>query len=383
MISTPARQDDVSLRTGRITIDLDAVAENWRTLSAWLTAGAECAAVVKADAYGLGIAGIAPALHSAGARTYFVATPEEGLALRALLPEAVIYILNGLYPGAEADYAAANLRPVIGSMSQAQSWASFIDSSDSAPLAALHVDTGMNRAGLTIDEARRLSEDDRNSFAPAVMISHLACADTPSHPMNAEQLSRFRTVKTLFPGSAMSLANSAGILLGKDYHFDLARPGIALYGARASTTDETPLRPVVKVEARLLTTRHVRRGETIGYGASYTAERDMRVGLVAVGYADGLLRLAGATDERQGAFMSIAGRKAPILGRVTMDQTVISLENVPEDEAMPGRIVEVFGPSVPIDDVAAKAETIGYELLTRLGQRLERRYIGGYHGSGD
>ncbi|MBA5776825.1 alanine racemase [Stappia sp. F7233] len=383
MVSTPARQDDGSLRSGRITIDLDAIADNWRTLSAKLKTGAECAAVVKADAYGLGIAEVAVALHAAGARTFFVATPEEGLALRALLSDAVIYILNGLYPNAAADYAAANLRPVIGSTSEAAVWSDFIRSAGIASPAALHVDTGMNRLGLTIDEARSLSQDDRSGFAPVLVISHLACADTPSHPMNAEQLVRFRTLKKLFPGSAMSFANSAGILLGQDYHFDLARPGIALYGARASTSGETPLRPVAKVEARLLMTRHVRKGETVGYGASYTAERDMRIGLVAVGYADGLLRLAGATDDRPGAFMSIGGRKVPILGRVTMDQTMISLESIAEDEAAPGRMVEVFGPDIAVDDVAASAETIGYELLTRLGQRLERRYIGGRHGLGD
>lgn len=374
-----SESDLTSLASGRITFDLDALAANWRALAGRLDPAVECGAVVKANAYGIGIGPAAKALSKAGARTFFVATPEEGLELRALLPDAVIYILNGLYGDTAPLYTESGLRPVLGSMAEVAAWQAFIGQTGQLQAAALHVDTGINRLGLSLAEAHALASAVSAGTRPGftLVISHLACADTPEHRMNAEQLGRFREIASLFPDSLHSLANSAGILLGADYHFDLVRPGIALYGARASTGTDTPLRTVVTLEARLLATRDIPKGGTIGYGGRFTAKRHMRVGLLAIGYADGYLRRSGATDERPGASVAIRGHHAPVIGRVSMDQTAVDLTEFNEDQVKRGMLVEVLGPNVPVDDVAACADTIGYEFLTGLSRRFERRYIGG------
>ncbi|WP_210260284.1 alanine racemase [Hongsoonwoonella zoysiae] len=365
------------LSNGRITIDLGALARNWRALSGRHSVTSECGAVVKANAYGIGIKPAAEALYAAGARTFFVATPDEGLELRAILPGAGIYILNGLYPGAAGAYAENGLRPILGSLPQVEEWADFLRHSDLILPAGLHVCTGINRLGLSISEAENLAATIGNyaPFSPDLVMSHLACADDPGHPMNARQRDRFEHVSRLFPGARHSLANSGGIMIGPDYHFDLTRPGIALYGAKAGITADTPLETVVTVEARLLMVRTLRQGETIGYGARFTAPQDMRAGLVAIGYADGFLRRAGGTDEREGANFHLSGKDLPVVGRVSMDQTVVDVSHVPESELTPGTMIEVFGPNMPIDRTAERAGTIGYEFLTALGRRFGREYI--------
>ncbi|MXN64447.1 alanine racemase [Stappia sp. GBMRC 2046] len=366
------------LSNGRITIDLGALARNWQVLAARHSATSECGAVVKANAYGIGIKPAAEALFAAGARTFFVATPDEGLELRAILPKAGIYILNGLYRGSASTYAENALRPVLGSLPEVREWADFLRSSGAKADAGLHVCTGINRLGLTLSEAEEIAEaiDEYRPFSPGLIISHLACADDPDHPMNALQRDRFRHVSRLFPAARNSLANSGGILLGPDYHFALTRPGIALYGAKASKTAETPLETVVTLEARLLMVRMLKKGETIGYGARFTAPRDMRAGLVAIGYADGFLRRSGSTDDREGACFHLSGKDLPVVGRVSMDQTVIDVTHVAESELTPGMMIEVFGPNMAIDRTAERADTIGYEFLTALGRRFEREYIG-------
>lgn len=367
------------LSNGQITIDLGALARNWRALAKRHSATCECGAVVKANAYGIGIKPAAEALYAAGARTFFVATPDEGVELRAILRQAGIYILNGLYPGAAETYAKNALCPVLGSLPEVEEWAEFLRKSGSRAAAGLHVCTGINRLGLAIPEAERLAEaiEKYAPFSPDLVMSHLACADDPGHPMNAHQRDRFRHVSRLFPGARHSLANSGGILIGPDYHFDLTRPGIALYGAKAGITADTPLETVVTVEARLLMVRTLRQGETIGYGARFTAPRDMRAGLVAIGYADGFLRRGGGTDERKGANFHLSGKDLPVVGRVSMDQTVVDVSHVPESQLTPGTMIEVFGPNMAIDKTAERADTIGYEFLTALGRRFEREYIGG------
>jgi alanine racemase len=360
---------------GRITIDLDALAANWQALDARLTGGAECGAAVKADCYGLGSDEGLAALWTAGCRTFFVATPQEGAVTRARLPDATIYILNGLYPGAADFYAGHGLRPVLGSVEEVAEWRGFIAGQSAPPPAGLHVDTGISRLGLSLDEARTVATAPSSGFSPDMVMSHMACADTPDHPMNRAQLDRFHAACALFPDARRSLANSASIFLGSDYHLDLARPGITLYGARSSNLPESRLRPVVTLESRILQVHELKRGETIGYGATFTAPADMRVAMVAAGYADGYLRASGSTDDSRGADAWLAGYRLPILGRVSMDMSAFDVSAVPPDVARRGEFVELFGANIPVDETAASAGTIGYELLTGLGRRFSRRYL--------
>jgi alanine racemase len=363
---------------GRITIDLAALGENWRALAALTGPATECGAAVKADCYGIGVDKGLPALWWAGARTFFVATPQEGQEARRLLPDATLYILNGLYPGASAFYAAHGLRPLLGSAEELREWAGFA-SEALAPLeAALHVDTGISRLGLSREEAHAAADGTLTGspFRPAMVMSHLACADTPANPMSALQRQRFLELSALFPGARRSLANSAGVFLGPDYHFELARPGIALYGARAAESAQSRLATVVTLEARVLQTHLLRKGETIGYGATYTATADTRVAMIASGYADGYLRSSGSTDDRPGAEVFAGGKRLPVIGRVSMDMLGIDASALGEQELARGDFVELFGANLPVDDTAERAGTIPYEFLTGLGHRYARRYVG-------
>lgn len=363
-----------SLATVRVTVDLGALAANWRSLAA-LAPGAATAAVVKADAYGIGLEPALRTLAAAGCRTFFVATAEEGITARAHLPKATIYILDGLPQRGAARLSALALRPVLGSAPELAEWAAF-RRDGGAGAAALHVDTGMNRLGLSIGDATTLATDKElvRLIAPTLLMSHLACADTPVHPLNATQLGRFRTMRAAFPVVPASLANSAGIQLGTDYQFDLTRPGIMLYGGRGDLT-KPALRPVVTVEARVLQVRDVAPGEPVGYGATERVRRRSRLATVGIGYADGYHRRAGASEGRRGAQTFVHGRLAPLVGRVSMDLVVIDVTDIPNVER--GDFVELFGRHMPVDAVAERAGTISYELLTQLSRRAERRYVGG------
>jgi alanine racemase len=243
--------------------------------------------------------------------------------------------------------------------------------------AAIHVDTGMNRLGLSLHEALTLARDPvlLAAVAPSLVMSHLACSDTPEHPLNLRQLALFREIRSEFPDVPASLANSAGVFLGQQYHFDLIRPGIALYGVGPVAGIENPMHTVVTAEARVLAIREAEAGETVGYGATETLTRPSRIAILAAGYADGYHRLAGSSDSRKGAHVMIRGEMAPLVGRVSMDLMAADVTDLPR--AVRGDWAELFGPNVPIDDVAARAGTIGYELLTGLGRRYARTYRGG------
>ncbi len=364
-----------SMAAGRLTIDLGALAANWQDLAA-RAGGAATAAAVKGDAYGIGIGPAARALAEAGCHTFFVALPEEGLRVRDAVSDAAIYVLGGLIPDAGEAYVAADLRPVLNSRPELEEWAA-IRRRGARTSAALHVDTGMNRLGLTLGELRKLAErrDLHEALGLSLVMSHLACADTPDHPLNRKQLAAFRAVRTLIPDLPASLANSAGIFLGQEYHFDVVRPGIALYGGRPVNGIANPMRPVATLEALVLQVREAKAGETIGYGAGETLRRPSRIAIVGVGYADGYQRRAGASDRRMGASGFVRGASAPILGRVSMDLIALDVTEVSGVER--GDWVELFGPNVAIDDVAAHADTISYELLTALGPRYSRTYVGG------
>jgi alanine racemase len=359
---------------GRVTIDLGALADNWRMLSR-LAGPAATAAVVKADAYGIGLEPAARALAKAGCKTFFVALADEGVRLRACVSDAIVYILNGLPPGGAAAFSEGRLRPVLSSWPELEEWATW--RSQGGPSgAAIHVDTGMNRLGLAMGDARRLAEDFdlMSAIAPDLLMSHLACADEPKHPKNRQQLAGFNEVRALFPDIPASLANSAGIFLGSDYHFDLVRPGISLYGGEAVLGQASATRTVATLEARVLQIREVAANERIGYGATESIGRPGRIAVLGVGYADGYHRRAGSSDVRPGARGYVNGRYAPLVGRVSMDLIAIDVTDI--DGVRRGDWVELLGTNVPVDEVARHAETIGYELLTALGRRYLRTYVG-------
>ncbi|MES0879279.1 alanine racemase [Roseibium sp. SCP14] len=361
---------------GRLTIDLDAIADNWAFLNNKLGTGTECAAALKADAYGTGQEKAGQALFDAGCKTFFVAVPTEALELRKTLPQAAIYALDGLFPGTADHFINNEIRPVLGSLEELLEWAEICKSAGKSHDAAVHVDTGIHRLGLSPAEfaAAMNNPDLLGPFRPSLIMSHLACGSTPDHPMNRQQLDLFTKLTAPHSEIPRSLANSAGVLMGSEYHFDLVRPGIALYGGQAIETASNPMKPVAKVEARIMIVRDVPEGDTIGYGARQTARKPLKNAVVAAGYADGLLRRASATDERLGGFGIIEGHKVPILGRISMDMITLDVTDVPEELLQRGAFVEMLGPNVAAADIAAYAETIDYEYLTSLGRRFERVY---------
>ncbi len=367
------------LAGGRLTIDLGALADNWRAL-AKLDETAECGAVVKGDGYGIGLGAAIDTLTAAGCGTLFVALPEEGLRARAIAPRnAIIYVLGGLFDGAAAMLSDADLRPVLGSVEEIEDWAQFCRNTGTRRACAIHVDTGMNRLGLSLDEARGLGSkpDLLAALGPTLLMSHFACADAPEHPLNARQMQRLDDIRRLFPGMPVSFANSAATLTIPDARFDVMRPGIALYGGRAVADGANPMKPVVTLEARIIQVRDVNAGDTIGYGAIETVRRPSRIAILAAGYADGYHRRAGSTDERAGARVVIDGREAPLIGRVSMDLIAVDVTDLSAGIAKRGAWAELFGSTIPVDEVAGHADTIGYELLTGLGQRYQRTYING------
>ncbi len=364
----------------RLTIDLSALFDNWRAM-ARRSGAARTAAVMKADAYGIGLEPAAKTFHQAGARDFFVATPAEGAALRTLLPDVRIYVLSGMWAGSERLFFEFDLVPVIVSEEQLVTFMAAISDGGDLPC-VLHVDTGMSRLGLRVEDALALASDVARpaSFSPIMLLSHLACADDPSHPLNRQQLQRFRTAIEAFDGIDATLANSAGIFLGEDYHFTLTRPGIALYGGAAVNDVPNPMKPVVTAEARILQVREAKAGESVSYGASMVFTRDTRIAVAAVGYADGYMRsLSGSgvplrTANIVGASGVLHGRTVPLIGRVTMDLTHFDVTELPPGSVRAGDFIELFGRHMPIQDVARAGGTIDYELLTGLGRRYERRY---------
>jgi len=356
-----------------LTIDLAAIVANYRLLAAKV-APAECAGVVKADAYGLGVAMVAPALRQAGCRTFLVATLAEGLALRRLLPDATIYVLDGLHGIDAAEFIAAGLQPVLVSRGEVDSWLTAAGD-EAVARAGLHLDTGMARLGMPPDELDGLIAEGSKlmRLRPSLVMSHFACADTPEHPLNREQPRRFRAALerlALPPGATRSIAASSGIFLGPDQALDLVRPGAALYGLAPVANQANPLRQVVRLQGKILQVRRVDAGSTVGYGATHRFARQARLATIGVGYADGFMR---ALSNRGGVYFG--DRRVPIVGRVSMDLLTIDISDIPEDQAQPGAWVDLIGPHNPVDSVAAEAGTIGYEILTSLGRRYHRRYV--------
>jgi alanine racemase len=362
---------------GILTVDLAAIAANWKTLSR-MTLPVECAAVVKANAYGCGLEAVTQKLAKAGCRTFFVADVIEARSVRAIAPDATIYVLNGIMPGSAGAFADGSFRPVINSLTELAEWDAFVADKSWRGGAALHVDTGMNRLGITIQEADALApriHSENHGFT--LLMSHLACAETPDHVMNDRQIRTFREIRIMYRGIPSSLANSSGMFLGGTVFCDLVRPGVALYGANPTPGKKNPMRPAVELKARIIQVRAVNRGETVGYGASWTAGRPSRIAVVAVGYADGFLRSAAPAKGKPAAEVIIAGRRCPLAGRVSMDLLAVDVTDLAEGIARRADFATLIGDGMSVDDLAAGMGTIPYEVLTNLGRRHYRVYRGG------
>jgi alanine racemase len=361
-----------------LTVDLTALRANWARLNE-ASGRAECAGVIKADAYGLGLGPIARALTSEGCKTFFVATVDEGRAARNVQPGATIYVLDGLLPGAEAHYSGFDLRPVLSSFAEVRDWAAYSRARGRRLPAAIHIDTGINRQGMPEHEVRELAgePDLLGCFETTLVMSHLACADEPASPMNERQRQQFNLLRALLPPAPASLSNSGGLFLGPAYHFDVVRPGIALYGGRAHEGGPNPMRTVVRLAAKILQVHTVPVGSTVGYGATFRVQRTSRIATVACGYADGFLRALSVATGEAGPVGFIGDFPVPVVGRVSMDFITVDVTDVPEDLARRGGWVEVMGDRVTVDDLTDRAGTIGYELLSRLGPRVYRLYEGG------
>jgi alanine racemase len=357
---------------GILTIDLDAIVANYKLLRSKVTPG-ECATVVKADAYGCGIDQVTTALSRAGCQTFFVAHLSEARRVRAIAPEAVIYVLNGFSAAAGSGFVETYARPVINSLVELAEWDHFVATTGFTGSAALHVDTGMNRLGLTIEEAAAIAAQIRSeSHHIALLMSHLACADRPEHPLNDQQIRQFREIRSLFRGISSSLANSSGIFLDASAHCDVVRPGIALYGGNPMPGKPNPMRPVIELKAHIIQVRNLPKGSAIGYGATWTAKRDSRIAVIAAGYADGIARAAAIGDRAQPREVLVEGKRCPIVGRISMDLLALDVTDLPVSAVRRDQMVTLIGDGLTLDEVAAQAGTISYEVLSSLGDRYHR-----------
>ena len=362
---------------GVLTIDLDAIVANWRKLEK-TAVPAECAAVIKADAYGCGAEQVARALHKAGCKTFFVATLGEARAARAAVPTATIYVLGGYFQNTGEHYAKIDCRPVIGDLNELAEWDVFCRRTGWTGGAGIHIDTGMNRLGLTLQEAQAIiPRINAGDHGITLVMSHLVAAEQLNSPVNARQLAAFRSIASEFSGVPASLANSSGIFLGAPFQFDLVRPGAALYGINPTPEADNPMLPVVDLKARIVQLRNVERGETVGYGGTWTARRPTKLAIVAVGYADGYFRAASSNDGTRGAEVIVAGKRCPVAGRVSMDLIAIDITDLPPNAARRGHMVTMLGDGITVDELAYHFGTIGYEVLTSLGHRYARVYKGG------
>jgi alanine racemase len=361
----------------RLTVRLNAIAANYRTYCR-LTAPAAVAAVVKADAYGMGAARVAQALAQSGCDSFFVARLEEGMALRKLLPKARLFVLDGAHPDSVAALIRYGLTPVLNSLAQAAAWSAAAQASHTSLDAVLHVDTGMNRLGLPWDELSILAAEHAKRLAGlnlVLVMSHLACSDQPENKMNAQQLSRFRQALAMLPPAPASLAASHGAMLGPDYHFDLVRPGVALYGANPQANEGKAaagpnlMQTVAVLSAKVLQVRRIDSGESVGYAATFHAKRPSMIATIALGYADGIPR---ALSNKGVA--ALQGGRVPIAGRISMDLITLDVSGLAEPPEI-GADAELLGDTITLGEVAELAGTNEYEILTRL-RRVPKVYEG-------
>jgi len=366
---------------GVLTIDLEALAQNWRFL-AERVAPARCGAVIKANAYGIGVEAAAPALYRAGCRVFFVAHAGEGKRARAALDLArsvTIYVLNGLEENADprADYLAAGLSPVIGSPAEVERWMTLAADLATPLPYAIHVDTGMNRLGFAnADEAHAALGAGAAATGAALLMSHFVASEEPQNPLNLAQIGRFDTTRAMFPSIPASLANSSALFLPQRPFYDLVRPGYALYGGNPTPGLSNPMRPVVSLNVAIQQIRWIEAGQSVGYNAQWIAPRRTRLATLLAGYADGLPRTAGATNDFAGAEVVIAGRRCRLVGRMSMDLCVADVTDMPEDDARAGDYAQFLGDEIGVDELGERSRTIGYHILTSLGSRYRRSYRG-------
>lgn len=364
---------------GRLTIDLDALVGNWRKLGR--LAGCETGAVVKADAYGIGIEPAVTALAKAGCRSFFVAHVSEGIRARSAAPEATVYVLNGLLPGTCAIYADHALSPVLGSHDELAEWAAFRGKAGNAVrTAALHVDTAMNRLGLWPGEGLSLARErpaDIEAAGIGLIMSHFAASEDEGDPSSARQIAAFADIAAAFPGIPASLKNSSGHFLDGCPSYDLTRPGYALYGGNPTPGKPNPMQAVIGLEAMIIQLREVEDGTAVGYNGRWTAKGRRKLATICLGYADGYPRNGSWTDSVSGGSALVGGVICPFVGSVSMDLIIIDVSDAPAGVAERGALVTLIGGPLDLETVGAGAKTIGYEILTSLGRRYQRRYLGG------
>jgi len=370
-----ANSDDTRVGT-RLIVDLGAIRRNYRTLVDRVAESVTVASVVKADAYGLGADRVAPVLAAAGCTDFFVATAEEAIALRAVLPEVRIYALNGNIPGSEPDFAANGLVPVLNDLGALERWQAQARLAETPLRAAIHVDTGMCRLGLSLAECDRLqAEPERlDGLTPSLLMSHLACAEEPEHPLNEAQRSNFLECARRLPPMAASLANSPGLFLGPRFHFDMVRAGAALFGINPTPNEPNPMAEVARLQGKIVALRDVDSPMTVGYGATHRVTHKGRIATIPIGYADGYPRALGNLASGVLADRDRSDVSLPVVGRVSMDLITLDVSELPPDQTAIGTYVDLFGGRRTVDDVAAEAGTIGYELLVRIGKRVPRVY---------
>jgi alanine racemase len=355
----------------RLTVRLGAVAANYRQCQR-LAGPAAVSGVVKADAYGLGLVPVARALAAAGCDTFFLARLEEGITLRAALGAVRIFVLDGAAPDTVPALISHRLTPVLNSLAEIAGWAAAAQETRTELEAAIHIDTGMNRLGLPGEELSLLASEWKKrvgGIRPVLLMSHLACADEPQAKMNRIQLDRFRTALAMLPPTPASLASTGGVLLGKDYAFDLVRPGIGLFGGNVQNAPQNPFSVAAVLSGRVLQLRRIDRGESVGYGATFKAKRSTVVATVALGYADGLMRAIGNRGHA-----AIAGSRAPICGRVSMDLVTLDVTDLPPSSLSTEAEAEFFGDTISLEEVARDADTAAYEIISSLTPRVPRRY---------
>ena len=362
------------LEAARLTVRLGALKANYREIARRVGA-AKVAPVVKADGYGTGMAAVSRELAGVGADTFFVARLQEGIDLRKALPKVRIFVLDGLKAGTASLYRANNLTPVLNALDEISEWSAAARDARIKLDAGIQIDTGMSRSGLPRTDTETLAGEASarlNGINVSLWLSHLSCSDDPKHKMNRAQLERFRAALAKLPPAPASLSASGGIGLGRDYDFDMVRPGIALYGGNPQPALPNPYHVVARLTGRVLQVRRVDLGDTVGYGATFTAGKPLKLVTVSLGYADGLSRaLAGRGQAVLG------GVRVPFAGRISMDLAVLDATNVPDAACKRGVEVEFFGDTISLEEIADAANTVNYEIITGIAARVPRVYVEG------
>ena len=362
---------EFSTQSGILQINLQAISDNYSIFKNTVGEGKEVAGVLKANAYGLGLEAIVKKLTALNCPQFFVATLEEAIALRKVNTSTPVAVLGGLFTGAERDYLQNNILPVLNTPEEIERWNNIATKHDQKLPAIIHFDTGMNRLGLSADEAQKFinQQSDYNAINIQLIMSHFACADEKDHPLTQKQANDFSDIAKYFPNAKKSLANSPGLFRDSSYHHDMARPGFSLYGGNPTPETANPMNRVVSLNTRILQIRHVKKGESIGYGAHHVFDKDTVTATIACGYADGFLRSGSGK-----ATVYYDEKACPVLGRVSMDLITIEIGHL-EKQPEIGSAIEILGPNQSVDDLADACGTIGYEILTSLGQRYQREYI--------